>query len=80
VTDLFGYYNFGSAQSSKGSTYGELIGSFDLGSGFTLAPHIGYQEVEHIANAKQRYPTPFSVTMLQLGCADRSGLDAWVSS
>ena len=28
-----------------------MNGSFDLGSGFTLVPHLGYQNVLHIANA-----------------------------
>ncbi len=51
LTDLFGNYNFGSGQSTKGSTYFELNGSFDLGSGFTLASHLGHQQVSHLGAA-----------------------------
>jgi uncharacterized protein (TIGR02001 family) len=36
---------FGTA-NSKGSTYTDLSANFDLGSGFTLTPHVGYQYVK----------------------------------
>jgi uncharacterized protein (TIGR02001 family) len=40
VSNLFGYKN------SKGSTYIDLTANFDMGSGFTLSPHIGRQAVK----------------------------------
>jgi hypothetical protein len=48
LTDLFGNYNFGTLQCTKGSTYAELNRSLDLGAGFKLAPHPGYQKVAHL--------------------------------
>ena len=60
LSDLFGNYNFGSRQSTKGSTYAELNGSFDLGAGFTLAPHVGHQKVAHTGNASY---TDYSLTV-----------------
>jgi len=39
-SNLFGVAN------SKGSTYTDLSANFDLGSGYTLTPHIGYQYVK----------------------------------
>jgi uncharacterized protein (TIGR02001 family) len=60
LTDLFGNYNFGTRQSTKGSTYAELNGSFDLGAGFTLAPHVGYQKVTHLDVASY---TDYSLTV-----------------
>lgn len=51
LTNLFGNYNFGTGQSSKGSYYLDLSASFDVGDGLTLAPHLGYQKVKDIPNA-----------------------------
>jgi len=48
LTDLFGNYNFTDGKSSKGSYYAELNASFDVGAGFMLAPHLGYQKVENV--------------------------------
>jgi len=39
ATNLFG------VPKSKGSQYYDLSANFDLGSGFTLTPHVGYQNV-----------------------------------
>jgi uncharacterized protein (TIGR02001 family) len=39
LTDLFGY------QNTNGSTYLEVAANYDLGSGITLTPHIGRQQV-----------------------------------
>jgi uncharacterized protein (TIGR02001 family) len=39
MTNLFGYKN------SKGSHYIDLTANYDIGSGFTLSPHIGRQKV-----------------------------------
>jgi uncharacterized protein (TIGR02001 family) len=51
LTDLFGQYNFAEKKSSKGSIYVDLSGTFDLGSGLTLVPHVGYQKVENVSDA-----------------------------
>jgi len=39
MTDLFGFVD------SKGSGYLDLTGTFDIGSGFGLVAHVGYQRV-----------------------------------
>lgn len=44
TTNLFGTTN------SKGSTYTDLSANFDLGNGFTLTPHVGYQYVRNNSN------------------------------
>jgi len=54
LTTLFG------AGDSKNSGYLDLSASFDVGSGFTLAPHIGYQKVAR--NSAYSY-TDYSATM-----------------
>ncbi len=41
LTNLFGFID------SKQSGYLDLSASFDLGNGFSLAPHIGHQAVRH---------------------------------
>jgi uncharacterized protein (TIGR02001 family) len=41
VTNLFGFDN------SKQSGYLDLSATFDVGGGFSLAPHVGYQKVRH---------------------------------
>lgn len=51
LTNLFGNYNFTDGKSSKGSYYFDLSGTFDLGSGFSVVPHIGYQKVAKVDNA-----------------------------
>jgi uncharacterized protein (TIGR02001 family) len=45
---------------SSGSDYIELAAGFDLGSGFTLTPHIGHQRVKNTANASY---TDYSLTV-----------------
>jgi uncharacterized protein (TIGR02001 family) len=45
VSNLFGFNAPG--KSSKGSGYLDLTGNFDLGSGWSVAPHIGYQRVKN---------------------------------
>ncbi len=54
LTNLFGNIN------SKGSQYLDLSATFDLGSGFTLTPHVGRQLVNN--NAAYHY-TDYSVTV-----------------
>jgi uncharacterized protein (TIGR02001 family) len=55
-SDLFGY------KDSKGSTYADLSATFDLGSGFSLVPHVGRQEITGDANKPYSY-TDYSVTL-----------------
>ena len=45
TTNLFGFPN------SKGSGYVDASASFDLGDGYSLAPHVGYQKVKNISSA-----------------------------
>ncbi|HEY9238600.1 MAG TPA: TorF family putative porin [Burkholderiaceae bacterium] len=45
VTNLFGF------SDSKGSGYIDLTASFDVGGGFFLAPHVGYQKVRNNSGA-----------------------------
>jgi uncharacterized protein (TIGR02001 family) len=54
VTDLFGFAD------SKGSGYLELNATFDLGRGFSVAPHVGHQAVRH--NGRFSY-TDYSLTL-----------------
>ncbi|HXZ53532.1 MAG TPA: TorF family putative porin [Burkholderiales bacterium] len=51
VTKLFGWVNPTTGEDSKGSGYFDLTGNFDLGSGFTLVAHGGYQDVRHYGDA-----------------------------
>lgn len=60
LTNLFGNYNFATNEKSSGSYYFDLSGTFDLGSGFSVVPHIGYQKVAKIDNASY---TDYSVTL-----------------
>jgi uncharacterized protein (TIGR02001 family) len=41
VTNLFGFAD------SKNSGYLDLSATFDVGGGFSLVPHVGYQKVQH---------------------------------
>jgi len=54
VTNLFGFAN------SKNSSYLEAAASFDLGNGYSVTPHIGYQKVAGTGNDMYSY-TDFSV-------------------
>ena len=45
VTNLFGF------SDSKNSYYLDLSAGFDIGSGLTLTPHIGYQKVKNVSGA-----------------------------
>lgn len=67
ITNLFGNYDFGGRKDSKGSWYLDLSSSFDLGGGLMLAPRVGYQKVQNIANASY---TDYSLTLSK----DFSGL------
>ncbi len=68
LSNLFGYAN------SKGSTYVDLSATFDLGTGYTLVPHVGHQAVAN--NAASSY-TDYALTLNKdLG----NGLSASVSA
>ena len=54
--NLFGFSN------SKGSTYLDLTATFDLGGGYTLAPHLGRQTVKGAGNGKFSY-TDYALTL-----------------
>jgi uncharacterized protein (TIGR02001 family) len=47
--NLFGFAN------SKGSSYVDLTATFDLGDGYSLVPHIGYQAVKGAGNGIYSY-------------------------
>jgi len=47
--NLFGFAN------SKGSTYVDLTATFDLGDGYSFAPHLGYQNVKGAGNGIYSY-------------------------
>jgi uncharacterized protein (TIGR02001 family) len=66
-TNLFGNYDFAGKKDSKGSYYLDVSGSFDVGAGVTLAPHLGYQKVVNITDASY---VDYSVTLSK----DFSGL------
>jgi uncharacterized protein (TIGR02001 family) len=54
ISNLFGVAN------SKNSYYVDLSGTFDLGSGFSLVPHVGYQSIKN--NTTLSY-TDYSLTL-----------------
>lgn len=54
TTALFGNTN------SKGSYYIDMSAAFDLGNGFSLTPHVGYQKVKNVVNASY---TDYSLTV-----------------
>ena len=76
VTNLFGFAD------SENSYYVEAAATFDLGNGFSLVPHVGYQKVKHndaysytdysIALAKD-FGNGFSASLAAVGTdADRA--------
>ncbi|WP_310388819.1 TorF family putative porin [Roseateles sp.] len=54
VTNLFG------TADSKGSGYVDVSASFDIGGGFTVVPHVGYQRVKNTSAASY---TDYSLTL-----------------
>ncbi|ROZ66770.1 hypothetical protein EEB15_25570 [Ramlibacter sp. WS9] len=54
VTNLFGFAD------TKGSGYLDLSATFDLGNGWSLAPHVGHQKVKNFSPASY---TDYSVTV-----------------
>jgi uncharacterized protein (TIGR02001 family) len=63
LTNLFGNYNFTTNEKTRGSYYLDLSGTFDLGSGFTLVPHLGYQKLEHLPSSPNPSYTDYSITV-----------------
>lgn len=60
VSNLFGNYDFANDRDTKGSYYLDLSAPFEVGGGFTLTPHIGYQKVKNLDNASY---TDYAVTL-----------------
>ncbi len=56
LTNTFGFAN------SKNSGYLELAAAFDLGSGWSLAPHVGHQRIAGAGNGKYSY-TDYALTL-----------------
>jgi uncharacterized protein (TIGR02001 family) len=56
LSNLFGFVD------SKNSYYVDLSGTFDLGSGFSLVPHVGYQSVKN--NSPASY-TDYSLSLIK---------------
>lgn len=56
TTNLFGF------AGSKGSGYIDLTATFDLGQGYTLSPHVGYQRVAGAGNGIYSY-TDYALTL-----------------
>ena len=54
LSNLFGFVD------SKNSGYLDLTGTFDLGNGWSVAPHIGHQRVAHTSSASY---TDYAVTV-----------------
>lgn len=52
---------FGTAKS-EGSVYYDLSATFDLGSGYSIVPHVGRQEITGAANKDYSY-TDYSLTL-----------------
>ena len=59
LTNLFGFGGAG-LPDSKGSGYIDLSAAFDLGSGYSLTPHVGHQDVRHYSAASY---TDYSLTL-----------------
>ena len=71
VSNLFGFAD------SKNSYYVDLSGTFDLGNGFSLVPHVGYQSVKN--NGAYSY-SDYSVTLGKdlgngLSASDHAAID-----
>jgi uncharacterized protein (TIGR02001 family) len=65
TSNLFGYKN------SSGSTYIDLTANFDMGSGFTLSPHVGRQAVK--GTTSSYYPGGLSYSDYSLTLAKDMG-------
>src|SRR5690606_9417650 len=73
VTNLFGF------DDSKGAGYLDLSGGFDLGSGFGLVAHVGYQRIPsgNVGGVQVRAKSDCSYADWKLGVTKEvAGLDA----
>lgn len=68
--------NFVANANSSGSQYFEVAATFDLGSGFTLTPHVGRQTIPNVSNDAGNY-TDYALT---LGKDFGNGLSATVAA
>ncbi|HEX7441269.1 MAG TPA: TorF family putative porin [Caldimonas sp.] len=83
VTRLFGF------ASSKGSGYLEAAATFDLGDGYSLTPHLGYQRVRHnsdfsytdyaLTGNKDWFGLTFGAALVGTDTKKISGTPAYVS-
>jgi uncharacterized protein (TIGR02001 family) len=83
LTRLFGTDN------SRGSGYLEAAATFDVGGGFSVTPHIGYQRVRHNSNysytdysltgAHDWFGLTFSAAIVGTDTKDINGAPAYVS-
>ena len=85
VTNLFGFAD------SKNSGYLDLTATFDMGEGFSLAPHIGYQRVAGSGNSdfsywdyaltvsKEYFGIGFSAAVVGAQTKDIGGVPAYTS-
>jgi uncharacterized protein (TIGR02001 family) len=82
LTNLFGFAN------SKSSSYLELNANFDLGSGFSLLPHLGHQSITHSSaysytdfalTLGKDFGNGFSVSAAAVGTGNKkiNGVDAY---
>ena len=62
TSNLFGFAN------SSGSGYLDVTGTFDLGGGYTLAPHVGHQRVDGKGNGIYSY-TDYALTLRKTSAA-----------
>lgn len=60
----YAFSNLFGVADSKGSTYLDLSATFDLGKGFSLTPHVGYQDIKGVnaASPKLDY-TDYALTL-----------------
>ena len=61
LTDLFGFVD------SQGAGYLDLTGNFDVGAGFTMVAHVGYQRIPGTSQAPARTRDDCSYTDWRLG-------------
>ena len=51
----YAFSNLFGTPGSNGSTYTELVANYDLGHGYSFAPHLGHQEVAGTGNSRYSY-------------------------
>jgi uncharacterized protein (TIGR02001 family) len=71
LSNLFGNLN------SKGSYYADISANFDLGGGYTLTPHVGYQ---YVKNTPMGSYTDYALTLAKDLGDGLSGTAMWVKT